>query len=526
MGSVPPSLAEELSAPPAPRVSATAQHIRGSSLLLVGRGVALALGFGAQVLLVRYLSKADYGALSYALAAVTFFAGIALFEQTDTLSRFVPLYRERRQYGAMFGSVALGFGAVAGLGALIALAILVGLMLLGIRPTNDPRALQLLLIIALLIPVQALDDLFTTIFAIFGGSWTIVLRQSLLSPGLRLAMVALLIGLHADVVFLVWGYLAITILGILFYAWLFRRLLRAQGLLPEWRPRAFAYPTRELFGFATPLMASTLVWLLMESSDALLLGFFRSTETVASFRAVLPVAMLNEVVIMAFTVLFTPLAARLYAREDHGSLAELYRQTALWMTVLSFPIFALTFSFARSVTLGLYGVQYSDSAPILTLLALGYFCHTCLGFNGLTLKIYGRLRYAVAIDIGAAGLNVAINLLLIPHWGALGAAVGTAGTMIAHNSLKQIGLWRYTGITLCQPRDLWTYGGLFALALALLGLQMLLPPSLWLALPLAALASLLMLWSSRRVLQIDTMFPELLRWPLVRTIWRRWLRAA
>src|SRR6476661_5203575 len=59
-------------AAPAPRTtkSATAKAVRGSSLLLLGKVLALGLNFVSQILIVRYLTKNDYGAFAYALSIV------------------------------------------------------------------------------------------------------------------------------------------------------------------------------------------------------------------------------------------------------------------------------------------------------------------------------------------------------------------------------------------------------------------------------------------------------------------------
>lgn len=513
---VQPLPADALPQPQPANQTTAAEQIRGSSLLLLGRFLAMGLEFGAQVLLVRYLSKGDYGALSYALAIVTLFQGLATFEMRGTLGRFVPLYREHKQYGALFGSIAFAFVFVTGLGTLMALAVMAGLTWFGLQPTGDPRALQLLVVVAFLIPIQSIDSLFPSLFAVFGGSRAIFLRQSVLTPGLRLALVALLVFIRADVTFLALGYLAISAVGVLLYVWMFAKLLHQQGLISESRRSGWSYPVRELLGYSTPMLVSTLVWLLMESSDAVLLGYYWNTEAVASFRTVLTVARLNQIVILSFSILYTPLASRLYARKHNDELAALYWQTSLWMTILTFPVFVMTFSFARSMTVGIYGERYSDAVPVLILLSLGYYFHTSLGFNGVTLKIFGRLKYAVIIDIAAAIVNIAINLILVPRWGLLGAASGTAGTMILHNLLKQYGLWRYTGIELFRRRYLVAYCALFGLPLALLAVQMMLPANLWLALLLGGSASLIMLWSTRHMMQIETIFPEVLRIPGMR----------
>jgi len=120
-----------------------------------------------------------------------------------------------------------------------------------------------------------------------------------------------------------------------------------------------------------------------------------------------------------------------------------------------------------------------------------------LGFNGLTLKVLGKLRYVVTINLLAAAVNVLINLLLIPRFGALGAAVGTAGTMVVHNILKQ-------RITSCfrhqcfRPKYFPFYG---LITLCAGGLLLLIrffhAGGIYVALPLIGLTTLLVFRASR-----------------------------
>ena len=104
----------------------------------------------------------------------------------------------------------------------------------------------------------------------------------------------------------------------------------------------------------------------------------------------------------------------------------------------------------RTATVSLYGEAYSDSAIYLALLSLGYYFNVALGFNGLTLNVVGRLRYIVTLNILAAVTNVGLNLILIPRYGALGAAIGTTVTLVVHNVLKQAGLRLATGINIFE----------------------------------------------------------------------------
>jgi O-antigen/teichoic acid export membrane protein len=499
----------------------TARHIRSSSVLLVGRVLTLALNFGSYLLLARYLSRADYGAMSYALAAVSFLQSFATFELSSALSRWLPMYRERQQYGAAYGSVALAFAFVLVMGGLVAAALMIGVPRFGAHLIDDPEARRLLVILALLIPIQGVDTIVTSLFAILGETRTLLIRGSILAPGLKIGLVAILVALRASVSVLAWGYLAISAIGLAYFGWSLWRTVQARGLLRRCRPSELVYPVRTLFAFASPLIVTALVWSLMESSDALMLGYFHGVEAVAGFRAVMPLAQLNKVATLAFGAMYLPVASRLYARGEQQNLSELYWRTAVWMAALSFPVFLCTFSFARPTASLLYGHRYLDSVPVLSILSLGYFVHTALGFNGLTLKTFNKLRYTVCIDLAAAVLNVAVNLLLIPRWGPLGAAAGTSATLVAHNVLKQYGLWKYTGIPALSRAYLSAYAALFGLPLLLLALQSFLPPTLWIALPLSAVACVVALWSGRRALAIHEMFPEVGAWRLRVALRRR-----
>jgi O-antigen/teichoic acid export membrane protein len=496
----------------------TVRLVRGSTQLLAARVVAQAAEFGLQLFFIRYLAKSDYGALAYALSIILLLRTVALFELPVTLARFLPIYREQRRDGALFGSVAMSVGIVACLGVIIALALDAGLLLLDLQPTDDRDALLVLTILVLVVPLEALDILLTSLFATFASPRAIFIRQAIVGPGLKLGLAVAVVATNAGLLSVALGYVAIDLIGLLIYGCLFMLLLKREAADVRLGRRQLSFPVRTTLGFAAPLLASTLVWILMETCDAIMLGYFHSTDEVAAFRAVLLVAALNQGVTFTFALLYTPMLARMYARGAHSEMRDFYWRSTLWVAVLSFPVFLLTFSFASATTSGIVGETYAGSAAIMAVLAFGYFFHSSLGFNGLTLRVFGKLRYTVGVDLAAAVTNVLVNLLLIPRWGAAGAAVGTSGTMVVHNVLKQYGLWRYTEIGLFSRSYLPTYIALFGVAGALLLAQTFLPPSLSLAAGLTLAAALVVVWACRRALDIDSMFPELARWPLMRAL--------
>jgi O-antigen/teichoic acid export membrane protein len=382
---------------------------------------------------------------------------------------------------------------------------------------SDERAISVLLILIVLAPLSALDGLMMGMFAVFSRPRAIFFRKYVLTPGLRLTVVLLLVLGGQSVFFLAAGYVATAAFGVALYGVLLHRMLRDEGLLDRLREGGVQVPAREVLGFTIPLLTSDLVYMTMNTSDVILLGHYGGATDVAAFRVIGPTAHLNQLVMTSFTLLFTPLAARMFARHDREGINQLYWQTAVWIAVLSFPLFALTFSLADPVTVTLFGERYESSAVYLTLLSLGYYFNAALGFNGLTLKVYGRLRYIVSINILAALVNVGVNIILIPRYGALGAAIGTCGTLILHNILKQAGL-RFIGIGLFRRADLRVYVSIVAAAAALLALQLALDPPAVVSFVFAALASLVVIAVSRSSLRAAQTFPELMRFRLMRLI--------
>jgi O-antigen/teichoic acid export membrane protein len=497
-----------------PTADATREQLRGSSLLLAGRAISLGVNFVIQVLIVRYLAQADYGAFAYVLALVSLIQTFVTFGLDRSITRFLPIYEERGDYGRLFGTLFMVLGTFCALG-LGAVLVVVGLQdwLSGVLAIDEATT-ALLAILVLLAPIHALDDLMVGLFAVFANARAIFVRRYVLGPLSRLLVVGLLVATGQSVEFLAAGYVLSGAVILLAYGGLLVSFMRRRGILDRLSRSEIHFPVREVLTFTIPLMSSDLLYALMSATDVLLLSYFHGPTEVADLRVILPAATLNQVIFSSFALLFTPAAARLFAREDAAGINALYWRTAAWMAVLTFPVFLLTFSIAEPFTVLLFEERYAGSAPYLAILSLGMYFNVALGFNGLTLKVMGRIRYIVVLNLAAAVANVALNILLIPLFGALGAAIATGVTLVLHNLFKQAGL-RLAGVRVLDARYLRVYASIAVVAALVLIAGLVGPPPLPAALTLAALGSAAVVWLNREVIDIGDTFPELLRVPLL-----------
>jgi O-antigen/teichoic acid export membrane protein len=388
---------------------------------------------------------------------------------------------------------------------------------LGAEIVESELARQLLLILFLLTPIRAFDSLLTACFAIFGSARSIVLRRNVLAPGLQLIVVAVVVVAKQPAEVLAIGYVVAGIIGLVAYAVVLARLLRQKGIAGRIRRRDFRIPARAVLSFSLPLLSSDVVFLLRTSAVVILLQYLATSHEVAAYGAVLPLARQNLIVYQSFGFLFVPVAARLFARGEHDRLRNMYWQTSTWIAVATFPALALSVALATPLTVLLFGDAYADSGAVLAILAVGHYVNAALGFNALTLRVQGSVRFIVVVDVLSAVVSLAASVLLIGSYGAIGAAVATASTLVIQNLLYQAGLVR-SAIGLPDSRHLATFA---AIAIAVAGLT-LVQHAVQLPLPigvgLAAVVSICLLAASRGSLQIGRYFPELLKVPILRQL--------
>ena len=160
---------------------------------------------------------------------------------------------------------------------------------------------------------------------------------------------------------------------------------------------------------------------------------------------------------------------------------------------------------------------YADAGAVLAVLAVGHYVNAALGFNALTLRVQGSVRFIVAVDVVSAVVSVVSSVLLIRAYGALGAGIATALTLIVQNLLYQAGLVR-SAIGLPTPRLVATFATIAAAIAALILVQAVTGMPLPLGVALAAAVSVGLLRISRGSLQIGRYFPELLKVPFLRQL--------
>jgi O-antigen/teichoic acid export membrane protein len=181
---------------------------------------------------------------------------------------------------------------------------------------------------------------------------------------------------------------------------------------------------KDLLRPALTIGMSQAMGLLTYNLDSILLGFLTTATIVGWYSAAYkPVTVALTVAMTYFTAVF-PAMSRSYGN-DRNEFRELMLNSVRLCTILVVPVaVGGTFLAAPIISL-LYGPAYARSAAPFQILVWSAALATIRCNFSNALRGTGFQRLDLRCAFFAAGVNIALNFLLIPRYGMIGAAVAT-----------------------------------------------------------------------------------------------------
>lgn len=389
-------------------MSLGARVFQNTAAQLGGRVIGIFFSAGTSILLARYLGKeklGEYGAIYAYLSLYGFFATFCL---EQILAREISVRRIQAAEIFHTGTLtALGFSVVGTLVALVAAPAF-----------GYPGAMRWL------IAVAAIDLLILPPFRFRGIIFQVEMRLwysvaiGLLRQALWLAAVALLMLRNVafyDVI------IARTLIGAaeaVVVLWTVKRVGLVQGTA-KFVPQEAR--TMLLAGF--PLVLTTLASGIYHRIDQVMLHKMSGDQVLGPYVIAVQLTELFSALPVALMASLFPALAQ--SAKDDERFKRYLGETYRFLLVIVFAVCALVTPVAAPMVELLYGKQYLPTASLLIVLVwseVPIFFGVVMS-NALVAK--GMQKYMAYGAIAGAGVNVLLNLVLIPRYGALGASWAT-----------------------------------------------------------------------------------------------------
>jgi len=197
---------------------------------------------------------------------------------------------------------------------------------------------------------------------------------------------------------------------------------------------------RLLVGYAVPISIYQLINTFISRLDLLILAYFVgrapgvTLATVGVYSAVIGTANGLRKVNQAFNPIFAPVVAGMTATGDHEIAAATYARLAQWMLWILLPLVAVL-SLAGSTILLIYGPAFQQGGTWLGIVALASAVNAFF-YLGETVIMVQRPQLNLLHSLITCAVAFAGLLLLIPRFGAMGAAFGILLPYIVQGMLR------------------------------------------------------------------------------------------
>ncbi|MGM0516899.1 MAG: lipopolysaccharide biosynthesis protein [Pseudomonadota bacterium] len=415
-----------------------AQLLRGGSGSLLAKGAEVVLGLLVVMLLARLLGAAGYGVYAFVLALMSLASMPAMAGLPPLVVRETARGQRRGDWSAVRGIWRWANGVALSLSLLIAAGGLLGLWLGWARG----EALRETLAWGLgLVPLLALAGVRSASLRGLRHVLAGLFPEQVLRPGLlAVALLVVLTWSGKDISppdamgLTVVAALVAFVVG----AWLLRRYRPDEitGAVPRYQHGAWmaaAWPMALTQGFQQ----------LNRHADVLLLGLLAATVDVGVYRVAAQGALLVSLGLTALNMVVAPFAARLHVDAERHKLQKLVRRTAQAALAFAVPATLLFVVFGDWLLATLFGDEFRGAYWPLVVLAVGQLVNAWFGPTGMLLNMTGFERAVTRAVAVAAGMNVVLNLLLIPPFGVIGAAIATSASLVFWNVwLWLVARWR------------------------------------------------------------------------------------
>ncbi|WP_185681075.1 lipopolysaccharide biosynthesis protein [Parvibaculum sedimenti] len=394
--------------------------VRGAGLVMAIRIAGAAIALLSQVLLARWMGAFEYGIFAYVWVWVIILGILAPMGFGTSTLRFVPDYRVNGKWRRLAGILDASWRIVLVLGLAFMAAGL--LAVLAFRDELQPYYVLPLVLAMLCVPGFALGDTLEGTARAFGWVGLAYLPTYIIRPlGIVLVggIVYLVTGELSGVA-AVAGALAATLATLTGQRLLLSR--RIATAIPRAKP---IHHTKYWIAASMPMVLSEGLYLVLLNTDIVLLGYFVNPQEVGIYFAATRIVNLIVFIYFAVAARAVPKFAELHAMNDRAGLQAFVHniiQWIFWPTLAAAAIILLGGRFA----LGLFGQDFSAGFPLLAILMLGFVARASTGPIEYLLNMTGHQNVTSIVYGGAAALNIALNLILVPRFGLMGAASATA----------------------------------------------------------------------------------------------------
>jgi O-antigen/teichoic acid export membrane protein len=395
-------------------------HIsRQSGMFFAGTLFTAAFGYVFKVYLARVLGAADLGLYALGVTLIGFFGIFNTLGLPQSAVRFVAAYSAEEKFDKLHALLWRGAGLLLAANMLFSGVLLFLGRLIAIHFYHAPALVPYMPLFALMMLFSVLNVFWGKVLSGYRDLKLRTLIVNFLGSPLNMLVAVLLISAGMRLRGYLWAQIVSSGVGCLLL------MIAVQRLTPEparFSSRAGAHPGWEVWSLSASMLGIGFLEFVMAQVDKVALGFYRGVRDVGVYSVANAVVVYVALALTSLNQIFAPTIADLHARSEHKLLARLFQSLTKWVIGLTLPLAVVVIVFSRPL-MRIFGHDFEMGWPILIIGTIGQLVNCGVGSVGYLLLMSGHEKRVLKVQIVTTVIMVALSVLLIPVWGAVGAAI-------------------------------------------------------------------------------------------------------
>lgn len=412
-----------------------------SLLSIVVKAIGYFFALGLSVFLGRTIGAEGLGIINLSNRVVVIMLMIGLFGMNKVIIKEVAIAHNKKDLehiGNVMHSAYL-------LNGLISISLSIVLIVLSPWLANsvfeEPKLTYPLIIAFVVMTPQIFSRIFSSGLIGFGKIW----QSNLVDQALSICFTSLIVfitwlfvqELSVNMVAICYaiGRVVVTISVGLYWTNIYKNNVSSQKIFAE------------LLKMAKPIFFISIAGVVINSSDIIILGFFTDAKDVGIYVVAARIALLTSLLLHITNSALSPKIAALYAENNIKSLEEMIKRITTGLFFIGLFVF-LVFIFSGNWILSIWGEEFVEAYWILIILGFGQLVNLSTGALGIILIMTGHEKTQRNISICFMMIFLILSFTIIPIYGALGASIASATTVLGINITKLIYVKKNTKINI------------------------------------------------------------------------------
>jgi O-antigen/teichoic acid export membrane protein len=402
---------------------------RLAGTVFVIRVISAGLAYLLQILLARWMSGSEYGVYVYVWTWVLLVGSLLDFGLAVSAQKLIPEYRRNGEHALLRGFL-LGSRLMV-LGAASTMAVVFAGIVYLLTPWLEPALPTPLYVGCLILPAFVVANMQDGIARSRDWMRLGLMPQFIVRQTLIIAFTAgmVVLGLHLGATTAMIASAVAVWIAMAGQLVFLNRRLRAEV---AHGPRDYALAS--WLRLSLPIMMVEGFYLLLSYTDILVLQYFRSSEEVGLYFAVVKTLALVSFIHYAMAATTAHRFTEYYTSGDTERLSAYVAHAIKWTFWPSLAATLVLLALGKPL-LWLFGPQFTAGYSIMFVAAIGLVSRAAIGPVERLLNMSGNQTSCAMAYAGAFAINLVLCVMLVPRYSGHGAAAATSIALVFESIL-------------------------------------------------------------------------------------------